>query len=233
MDPLHDLASAAQRARPYRRPRVTVERQSSSTPVVLSIVLGAVLVGGAILFAALHSSRGSSTSAQAAGDQANTQEPATSETDPNANPVRRADFQTFARRMCSALAEQHQAALQAENVSNDAVVKFTCDYKLVNVTARRAGNGHPAAFVATFSGSTEGKGTNYLSNETTEISAALVPSPDGKWAVDSATERTLSRKTSSDLFGVPEKGGAARDISHTDWFHYAVNEALKQAAANG
>lgn len=230
MDHLHDLASAAQQARPYRSSRVTAKRQSSSTPVVVAIVVAAVMIGGAILFAALRSS---STASPTIVAQPHPQGSASSEADLNATPAQRADFQTFARRMCTALAAQHKATLEAENVSDETVVKFTCDYKLVSVTPRRASNGHPAAFVAKFSGAIEGKGSNYLSDETSEISAAFVPTPDGKWAVDSATERTLSRKTSSDLFGVPEKGGAARDISHTDWFHYAVNEALKQASGNG
>lgn len=228
MDSLEHLAAANQSRSPYRRamPRPI---QGNSTPLVLAIVFGALVIGGAIVFLALR--RGSSTAAASTGadPQAIAEQRAASEAANNAVRAQTADFQAFARRLAGALARQHKATLQADNATGGAVVTYTCSYLLGHMGTENAANGRPIKYLAQFSGTLEGKGEAFSSTDSNEIAASFTPEPNGRWVIDSATEKTLSRKTSADLFGVPEKGGQKRDISHIDWFNFAVNDANKEA----
>lgn len=231
MNDLHQLASAASQVSPYRRrarPRVQVQR--SSAPLVLAIVVGSVIIGGAIIYLA---NRPSSAPAQQAAenipqnvaDDTHAREVATQQVRAQV-----AQFKDFAFHLAGALGSARKAALQAENPSSaDLVVKYTCSYMLGHVDTHAASSGRPTEFLAQFSGIAEGTGEGYHSKDTTELTATFVFDPSGHWKIASATEQPLSHSTSTDFMGVPEKGGPKRDIAHIDWLNAAVTAAQKQA----
>jgi hypothetical protein len=233
MDSLDDLASAARDARsPAARPAARASH-SSSAPVVLAILFGSLVIGGAIVFVALH--RGgttqamtSATSAQAGPGQ-NIVDAATLARQVRAQT---AAFLAFANRLGDALARQHKATLEADNAAtSDTVVRYTCNYTIAHTGTLNAPNGRPTTFQVLFNGTVEGKGQAFSSTDTAEIAASFTPGPDGSWGIEAATEKLLTRKTSADLFGVPEKDGPKRDIAHLAWFNAAVRAAQKPAAA--
>lgn len=224
MDGLEDLASAANSARTSAR-RPPPRPRTSSAPIAIAILVASLVIGGAIVFVALH--QGGSTAQANPGVVAPGQQ--TSEGSSLAEQVRAqtAAFQAFAVRLQDALGHQRKAALEADNATSDIVVTYTCSYSLSRTGAMTAPNGRPTAFTVLFNGSMEGKGRGYHSNDTVQITAAFVSAPDGRWKIQSADEKTLVHKTSADLFGVPEKVGQKRDIAQIDWFNAAVNEAQK------
>lgn len=224
MDSLEDLASAANSARTSsRRPPPRV--QSSSAPIVIAILVASLVIGGAIVFVALH--QGTPAPQAGSGTVASPQQ--TSDAQSLAEQVRAQTtaFQAFVLRLQDALGHQRKTALEADNATSDTVVTYTCNYSLGRTGALTATNGRPTAFTVLFNGSMEGKGRGYHSTDTVEITAAFVPAPDGGWKIQTASEKTLVHKTSADLFGVPEKVGQKRDIAQIDWFNAAVNDAQK------
>lgn len=233
MDHLDDLASAASQSRPYRRRAAVRPRRaqkSNSTPLVVAIILAAVLIGGAIIYWATRpppaSTSDSSTLALSADDGHRATEVATEQVR-----AETARFQAFANRLANALGHQRKAVLGPENSTADLVISYACTYAVTHLGTRNGATGRPNAFLAEFSGTYDGTGEGYSSNDTTDLHTAFVPADGGKWKIESATERPVSHKTSSDFLGVPEKGGVQRDISHLDWFNAAVDEAQKGPAA--
>ncbi|HEY2589565.1 MAG TPA: hypothetical protein VGI81_27710 [Tepidisphaeraceae bacterium] len=229
MDSLEDLASAARQARsstapPHARPR------SNAAPVVLAIVFASLVIGGAIVFLALH--RGGPTQPTPTANANPVAPPQGVDPEELARQAKAqaAAFRAFAARLAEAMARQRKAALESDNAASDTVVTYTCAYKLSRMGTLNASNGLPSTFQATYDGTIEGKGQSFHSTETGQITTAFALAPDGRWTIDAASERTLTRKTSADLFGVPEKGGPKRDIAHIDWFNAAVKEAQQPDA---
>ena len=230
MNDLHHLASAVSQVSPYRRrPRARAKTQHSSAPLVLAIVVGSIIIGGAIIYFATRSRPGpqqqaADNSAQNAIDDIHAKEVATQQTRAQV-----AQFKDFATRLAETLASARKAALQAENPPTaDLVVKYTCNYMLGQVDAHTTRSGRPGEFFARFSGVAEGTGEGYHSKDTTELTTAFVPDAAGKWKIARATEQPISHSSSTDFMGVPEKGGPKRDIAHIDWFNAAVVAAQKQ-----
>jgi hypothetical protein len=232
VDDLNDLASAANQASPYRRRAIRrVKRQPGSMPLVLAIVFGVLLVGGAIIYFSMGT--GSSPPAPTAvndrpgatGD-ARANEPDTAEVRAQVG-----QFKEFASRLAEALGNDRKSALQAENTSPDLVIRYTCKYMIEHLGTRTAPSGRPTEFLAQFSGAYEGIGEGYRSKDTTELSAAFTLSPSGQWTIAIATERPITHSTTTDFMGVPVKGGPKRDIANLDWFNAAVVDAQKPSSA--
>jgi hypothetical protein len=225
MDSLEDLASAAREARsPSARP-VARASGSNSTPIVLAILFGSLVIGGAIVFVAFR--QGGAAPATPGSGQATAQQSIDAETLAQQVRAQTAAFRAFALRLPDALAHQRKAALEADTTGSDTVVTYTCNYTFNRMGSLNAPNGRPTTFTVMFNGDIEGKGRSYHSTDTVEITAGFKPTPDGHWKIDTASETTLTHKTSADLFGVPEKAGQKRDIAQVDWFNAAVNEAQK------
>lgn len=226
MDPLEDLASAASQRSPYRRraPARRTKVQHSSAPLVLAIIFGSIVIGGAIIYLATRSTGPANpqtpTDTSSVQNQAN--EAATAEVKAQV-----ADFKEFASRLAEELGQRRKAALQAENTSSDLVITYTVHYMVKHLGTENAANGRPTTFLAQFAGSYDGKGEGYTSKDTCELTAGFVFDPSGRWKIASATERPLTHSTSGDFMGVPEKGGAKRAIANVDWFNAAVNQAQK------
>lgn len=233
MDSLEQLASAA-RQTGSSTARPPVRRQSSSAPIVVAILMASLVIGGAIVFLALH--HGGTSQATTTTGTGPVAPPPSQPLDPEAlarqAKAQTAAFRAFAVRLGDAMARHRKLALEADNAVSDTAMTYTCKYKLGRVGTLNAPNGLPTTFQAMYDGTMDGKGPNFHSNEICEITTAFVPAPDGRWTIDAVSERSLSRKTSADLFGVPEKGGPKRDISHIDWFNAAVKDAQQPEPAN-
>lgn len=231
MDPLEDLASAANQRSPYRRRMPTRQAQArhSSAPLVLAIVFGSIIIGGAIIFLATRSKVPETpltATDQPTAGQSQTNDAASAEVKAQVG-----SFKDFATRLADALGHQRKAALQAENPSSDLVITYTVHYLVKHLGTDNAPNGRPVTFLAQFAGSYDGKGEGYTSKDTCELNAGFVYDPSGHWKIFSATERPLTHSTSGDFMGVPENGGAKRDIANIDWFNAAVSEAQKPIAS--
>lgn len=227
MDPLEDLASAANQRKPYRRsaPGRRTKAQHSSAPLVLSIIVGSIIIGGAIIFLATRSK--TPATALTATDQPTAAQPQANEATNAEVKAQAANFKEFATRLADALSHQRKAALQAENASSDLVITYSVHYLVKRLGTESAANGRTTTFLAQFSGSYDGKGEGYTSKDTCELNAGFVFDPSGHWKIAIANERPLTHSTSGDFMGVPEKGGAKRDIANVDWFNAAVAEAQK------
>lgn len=232
MNDLHELASAANQVSPYRRrARARVPAQRNSAPLVLAIVLGSLIIGGAIVYFANRSSSGPARQSTDNAPQTVAEDTQAGEVATQQVRAQVAQFKDFAIRLGQTLGPARKAALQAENPSStDLVVKYTCSYLVGHLGTRTAPPGKPTEFLAQFSGTAEGVGEGYQSKDTTELNVAFVLGPSGKWRIGSATEQPISHSTSTDFMGVPEKGGPKRDIANIDWLNSAVAAAQKTMA---
>lgn len=225
MDPLEDLASAANQRSPYRRrmPARRAKARNSSAPLVVAIIIGSIIIGGAIIYLATRSKAPAtplSATDQPSAEQNQANDAATAEVKAQVT-----NFKDFADRLAQSLGQTRKLALQTENTSSDLVITYTVHYIVKHLGTQNGANGRPTTFLAQFSGSYEGKGEGYTSKDTCELNAAFVFDPTGHWKIASATERPVTHSTSGDFMGVPEKGGAKRDIANVDWFNAAVSEA--------
>lgn len=232
MDPLDDLASAASQRSTYRRrapARRQTKAQHSSAPLVLAILFGSLVIGGAIIYLAIRPS--APATPQTTADTPPAQQNQISEETTAQVKAQIADFKDFAGRLAEALGQQRKTALQTENTSSDLVITYTVHYMVKHLGTENAANGRPVTFLAQFAGSYDGKGEGYTSKDTCELTASFALDPIGHWKIASATERPLTHSTSGDFMGVPEKGGAKRDIANVDWFNAAVSQVQQGSSA--
>jgi hypothetical protein len=198
---------------------------------VTVIILGSLVIGGAIIYLAkrtpsVPAQQSSDAAQQSVGDDPQAKEMATQQARAQV-----AQFKDFATRLAETLGPARKSVLQAEAAASpDLVVKYACKYMVGHLGTHTTPSGRPTEFLAQFSGSYEGTGEGYQSKDATQLNAAFVVEPSGKWKISSATERPITHSTSTDFMGVPEKGGAKRDIANIDWFNAAVAQAQKPSA---